>query len=281
MPKMVVQSDHCKGCGLCVDACPSQCIEIDNKVLNMLGYHPAKYKGSGCTGCAICFYACPEPDAIIVYKKDMSPEEVLNINGNFKKSPLLEVIKKLHKAFSEKNVPYAVVGGLAVIRNGGFRTTHDIDILTTEAGWAEVRKGLEGEFKTGTDFAEDNKLGIPVDVYSTKLSSNCKLLKRWLFPGEEWDMVIPLPEPDKVWEFDEKLGACFISLKKLIELKTAVYLVKLKEDGPELAAKDMADVVMLIENNLDNLIPGDFEGYHQEIKAVLLKVHGKLARRKK
>jgi len=70
MPKMVVQSDHCKGCGLCVDACPSQCIEIDNKVLNMLGYHPAKYKGSGCTGCAICFYACPEPDAIIVYKKD-------------------------------------------------------------------------------------------------------------------------------------------------------------------------------------------------------------------
>ena len=89
-------------------------------------------------------------------------------------------------------------------------------------------------------------------------------------------MVIPLPEPDKVREFDEELGAYFISLKKLIELKTAVYLGKLKEDGPELAAKDMADVVMLIENNLDNLTPRDFKGYHPEIKVVVLKVYGKL-----
>ncbi|MBN2444426.1 MAG: hypothetical protein JXJ04_23890 [Spirochaetales bacterium] len=202
----------------------------------------------------------------MVYKRDMSPEEILNINGNFKKSPLLGVIKKLHKAFSEKNIPYAVVGGMAVIRNGGFRTTHDIDILTTRTGWAEVRKSLEGEFKTQADSAEDKISGIPVDV---------------LFPGEDWDMVIPLPGPDTVCEFDEELGAYFISLKKLIELKTAVYLGKVKEDGPELAAKDMADVVMLLSNNLDTLTPGDFEGYHPEIKIVVQKVYGKLVGRKK
>ncbi len=70
MPKIVVQIDHCKGCGLCIDACPQQCIEEDSEVLNKLGYHPAKYKGQGCTGCGFCFYTCPEPDAIIVYKKD-------------------------------------------------------------------------------------------------------------------------------------------------------------------------------------------------------------------
>lgn len=202
----------------------------------------------------------------MVYKKDMSPEEVLNINGNFRKSPLLEVVKKLHKAFSEKEIPYAVVGGMAVIRNRGFRTTHDIDILTTQAGWEEVRKGLEGEFTTSNESARDNNLGIPVDV---------------LFPGEEWEMVIPLPEPDKVREYDEELGAYFISLKKLIELKIAVYLEKLKEDGPELAAKDMADAVMLIENNLNDLNPEDFEGYHPEIKTIVLKVYMKLTGRKK
>ncbi|MBN1524901.1 MAG: hypothetical protein JW904_10480 [Spirochaetales bacterium] len=196
----------------------------------------------------------------------MSPEEVLYINGNFKKSPLLEVIKKLHKAFSEKNVPYAVIGGMAVIRNGGFRTTHDIDILTTQAGWTEVRKILEGEFITGTESAEDKKLGIPVDV---------------LFPGEAWEMLIPLPEPDSVWEYDEVLGANFITLKKLIELKIAMYLSKLEDDGPELAAKDMADAVMLIENNLNTLNPKDFEAYHPEITAVVLKVYRKLAERKK
>lgn len=196
----------------------------------------------------------------------MSPKEILNMNGNFKKSPLLEVIKKLHKAFSEKDVPYAVVGGMAVIRNGGFRTTRDIDILTTQVGWAEVRKSLEGEFITGTESAKDKNFGIPIDV---------------LFPGEEWEMVIPLPDPDKVWEYDEELGAYFISLKKLIELKTAVYLGKLEEDGPELAAKDMADVVMLIDNNLDNLNPGDFEEYHPEIMLVVLKIYKKLSGRKK
>ena len=70
MPKIVVQIDHCKGCELCVEACPQDCIEIDQDVLNKLGYHPAKYKGEGCVGCGICFYSCPEPEAIIVYKKD-------------------------------------------------------------------------------------------------------------------------------------------------------------------------------------------------------------------
>ena len=195
----------------------------------------------------------------------MSPGEILKINGDFKSSPLLEVLKKIHKAFSEKNLPYAVIGGMAVIRNGGFRTTHDIDILTTQSGWAEVRKSLAGDFETGPESATDNHTGIPVDV---------------LFPGNDWEMVIPLPQPDQVAEYAEELGACFISLKHLIELKTAIYLAKLREDGPELAAKDMADVVMLIENNLDNLHPGDFDQYHPGIKPVVLKVYRKLAGRK-
>ena len=74
MPKLVVKAEHCKGCELCIIACPQQCIEIDNKVLNVLGYHPAKYTGTDCTGCGICFYACPEPNAITVYKKNERAE---------------------------------------------------------------------------------------------------------------------------------------------------------------------------------------------------------------
>jgi 2-oxoglutarate ferredoxin oxidoreductase subunit delta len=66
--RLVVHTDCCKGCGLCVAHCPPQVIVIDDEAINALGYHPARYSGSGCTACGICFYSCPEPGAISVEK---------------------------------------------------------------------------------------------------------------------------------------------------------------------------------------------------------------------
>jgi 2-oxoglutarate ferredoxin oxidoreductase subunit delta len=66
--RMVVKVDECKGCGLCVQACPAKVIEIRMDTINNQGYHPAAYKGAGCTACGICFYSCPEPGAITVMK---------------------------------------------------------------------------------------------------------------------------------------------------------------------------------------------------------------------
>jgi NAD-dependent dihydropyrimidine dehydrogenase PreA subunit len=64
--KVEILEEECKGCGLCVTACPIQVIKLTDR-LNGHGYHPAMYLGEGCTGCGICFYACPEPGAITVY----------------------------------------------------------------------------------------------------------------------------------------------------------------------------------------------------------------------
>jgi NAD-dependent dihydropyrimidine dehydrogenase PreA subunit len=61
-----VSTEECKGCGLCVDACPPQVMKLAEG-LNARGYHPAIYLGHGCTGCGICFFACPEPGAITVF----------------------------------------------------------------------------------------------------------------------------------------------------------------------------------------------------------------------
>jgi NAD-dependent dihydropyrimidine dehydrogenase PreA subunit len=68
-PRGQVEIDwsECKGCGLCIHACPPGCLRFA-KELSGYGVHPAEYTGTGCTGCGICFYCCPEPGAITVYR---------------------------------------------------------------------------------------------------------------------------------------------------------------------------------------------------------------------
>ena len=65
--KLRIDVDECKGCGICVEACPPKVISI-NERLNHYGYRTAEYAGAGCTGCGICFMACPEPGAITVLR---------------------------------------------------------------------------------------------------------------------------------------------------------------------------------------------------------------------
>jgi 2-oxoglutarate ferredoxin oxidoreductase subunit delta len=65
-----IDVDECKGCGLCIEACPPKVIGMSEH-LNHYGYRTALYVGSGCTGCGICFMACPEPGAITVLRAVM------------------------------------------------------------------------------------------------------------------------------------------------------------------------------------------------------------------
>ena len=72
--------DECKGCGLCVEACPPRVLLLSER-LNHSGYRTAMYAGRGCTGCGICFMACPEPGAITVLRAIRRTAEVkLGVN---------------------------------------------------------------------------------------------------------------------------------------------------------------------------------------------------------
>ena len=84
--KITIDTERCKGCGLCVTVCPKNCIVISNRP-NTIGYFPAEaspvrnstkgpegiYKNRqekgkisngasniGCTGCAMCAIICPD-----------------------------------------------------------------------------------------------------------------------------------------------------------------------------------------------------------------------------
>lgn len=58
----------CKGCGLCIHACPKEAIALAPNRLNAKGYHPLELTNAElCTGCGLCAVACP--DAVIsVYR---------------------------------------------------------------------------------------------------------------------------------------------------------------------------------------------------------------------
>lgn len=68
MAKLTFNSDSCKGCGLCVEACPKGLIHIDKTSLNLKGYNYAAISDqSACIGCGFCATMCP--DCIIKVEK--------------------------------------------------------------------------------------------------------------------------------------------------------------------------------------------------------------------
>lgn len=55
-----IESNLCKGCGLCVGVCPKHVLEI-SKDLNSKGYFPAfQARPEDCIKCAICCTMCPD-----------------------------------------------------------------------------------------------------------------------------------------------------------------------------------------------------------------------------
>jgi 2-oxoglutarate ferredoxin oxidoreductase subunit delta len=56
-----IAEDRCKGCSLCVEACPKHVLALDETVVNVLGYHPVRLiDAAGCTSCVICARICPD-----------------------------------------------------------------------------------------------------------------------------------------------------------------------------------------------------------------------------
>ncbi|MBL7076477.1 MAG: 4Fe-4S binding protein [Kiritimatiellae bacterium] len=66
-----VDLERCKGCELCVDACPRDLL-IMSKRLNSKGYRvPDNHSDERCIGCRQCVDMCPEA-AIEMDKEDVS-----------------------------------------------------------------------------------------------------------------------------------------------------------------------------------------------------------------
>lgn len=64
---VLIDIDICKGCEICIGACPQESLGLTEKI-NMRGYCYAVLVQDNCTGCVNCALVCPEA-AITVYRQ--------------------------------------------------------------------------------------------------------------------------------------------------------------------------------------------------------------------
>jgi len=60
VPQINISPDRCKGCELCVQACPQQILGMSRKI-NRKGYFYAEVvEQPRCIGCRLCCITCPD-----------------------------------------------------------------------------------------------------------------------------------------------------------------------------------------------------------------------------
>jgi len=68
MATLKFDDSRCKGCSLCINACPKKILRLSGDKMNAKGYHPAECaEPSSCIGCAFCAEMCP--DYVITVEK--------------------------------------------------------------------------------------------------------------------------------------------------------------------------------------------------------------------
>jgi len=71
MAHVIINTEKCKACMLCIVFCPRDCLALGEK-LNSRGFHPATLvEEARCSGCRTCAMMCPDV-CIEVFREDMS-----------------------------------------------------------------------------------------------------------------------------------------------------------------------------------------------------------------
>jgi hypothetical protein len=144
-----------------------------------------------------------------------------------------KAMRKLVAALDELQIPYAIVGGMALNEHGYQRVTVDVDVLLTSDGLQRFKdhwlgRGYVEKFP-GSRGLRDTELGVTIDV-----------LLAGGYPGDGLPKPVTFPDPADVAIRDG--GLALIPLAKLVELKLASGI-----SSPQ-RMKDLTDVFELIRH---------------------------------
>jgi len=60
MARVTIDSNYCKGCGLCISVCPTKILQFSEKI-NSKGYHYVECTDQKkCIACKMCYTMCPD-----------------------------------------------------------------------------------------------------------------------------------------------------------------------------------------------------------------------------
>jgi len=145
-----------------------------------------------------------------------------------------KALESLASRLAQLDIPYAVVGALALNAYGYVRATVDIDILLTREGLDRFKSAFLGrgyvEKFPGGKSVRDAVHNVDIDV-----------LIAGDYPGDGAEKPVSFPDPAEVAIVGEKFS--LLSLDKLIELKLASGMT-----APH-RLRDLADVLELIRVN--------------------------------
>lgn len=161
-------------------------------------------------------------------------------------------LRKLVAALAEVDVPYAIVGAMALNEFGYRRVTTDVDVLLTAEGLAAFKahwlgRGYVEKFP-GSKGMRDTENGVAIDV---RLAGE--------YPGDGKPKAVRFPDPAQV-AVQGRAGA-FVPLPRLLELELASGM-----SAPH-RRKDLADVLELVRatgcprsmgDDLDPSVQGKF-----------------------
>ncbi len=74
---VTIATDICKGCELCIQACPQESLGLSNQI-NRNGYRFATLVKDNCTGCINCALVCPDA-AITVYRQPKTAKRTTQV----------------------------------------------------------------------------------------------------------------------------------------------------------------------------------------------------------
>lgn len=157
-----------------------------------------------------------------------------------KKSAVFNALRKITKRLEDLNIPYAVVGGMALFEHGLRRFTEDVDILVTKEDLKRVHDELDGlgyvPPHRHSKHLRDTELGVKIEFLTTGE-----------YPGDGKEKPVAFPDPRSV--SIESDGISYLNLQTLVELKLASGMTNPSR------LKDLSDVLELVK--LINL-PADF-----------------------